>query len=181
MCGAGKRFAILVLAASALSLLVTELEAAPADKIIAIRAGKLVDVVTGDTLIDQVIIVEGDRIKSLGAVATTPVPESVEIIALAHTTVPGVIDAPTYLTSDPTQHGSRSLAISGVRSALYDVRAARLTLEAGFTSVRNVGALSPGKFADLIAVDEDPGQDATRLTKVRFGMKGGKVVKSLTP
>ena len=144
MCDAGKRCAILALAASTLSLLVTAREAAPADNIIAIRDGKLVGAVTGKTLIDQVIIVEGDRIKSLGAAAITSVPADAEIIDLAHTTVlPRLIDAHTHLTSDPTQHGYRSLAISDVRSALYDVRAARLTLEAEFTSVRNVGALSP--------------------------------------
>lgn len=40
-----------------------------------------------------------------------------------------------------------------------------------------VGSISAGKFADIIAVDGDPAQDVTRLTDVKFVMKGGKVVK----
>jgi imidazolonepropionase-like amidohydrolase len=44
-----------------------------------------------------------------------------------------------------------------------------------------VGAVEPGKFADLIAVAGDPLQDVTVLEHVGFVMKGGAVVKdSLT-
>jgi imidazolonepropionase-like amidohydrolase len=41
-----------------------------------------------------------------------------------------------------------------------------------------VGAIEPGKFADLIAVDGDPLADVTTLERVKFVMKGGEVVKS---
>ena len=183
MSGAGKRFAVLALAASTLSSLVTALEAAPAEKIVAIRAGKLVDVVTGKTLIDQVIIVEGDRIKSLGAAATTPVPVGAEVIDLTRATVlPGLIDAHTHLTSDPTQHGYRSLAISGVRSALYGVRAARLTLEAGFTSVRNVGASGFGDVAMRDAInDGDFIGPRMQVSGYALGIKGGHCDNNLLP
>ena len=40
-----------------------------------------------------------------------------------------------------------------------------------------VGALSPGAFADLIAVSGDPLSDVTELERVTFVMKGGKVVR----
>jgi len=40
-----------------------------------------------------------------------------------------------------------------------------------------IGAVEPGKWADLIAVDGDPLQDVTVLEKVKFVMKGGEVVK----
>jgi imidazolonepropionase-like amidohydrolase len=40
-----------------------------------------------------------------------------------------------------------------------------------------VGALEPGKLADLIAVDGDPLADITVLQNVKFVMKGGAVVK----
>jgi imidazolonepropionase-like amidohydrolase len=44
-----------------------------------------------------------------------------------------------------------------------------------------IGTIEVGKFADLIAVDGDPISDITTLEKVKFVMKGGKVVKELVP
>jgi imidazolonepropionase-like amidohydrolase len=41
-----------------------------------------------------------------------------------------------------------------------------------------IGAVEPGKWADLIAVDGDPLQDVTALEHVKFVMKGGEVIKS---
>ncbi len=43
---------------------------------------------------------------------------------------------------------------------------------------QNVGAISPGRFADLVAVDGDPLKDVTILEKVPFVMKGGEIVVS---
>jgi imidazolonepropionase-like amidohydrolase len=42
----------------------------------------------------------------------------------------------------------------------------------------NVGALEPGHYADLIAVDGDPLADISLLQHVKFVMKGGSVVKA---
>lgn len=41
----------------------------------------------------------------------------------------------------------------------------------------NMGAIEPGKYADIIAVDGDPLGDITELERVKFVMKGGVVVK----
>jgi imidazolonepropionase-like amidohydrolase len=45
-----------------------------------------------------------------------------------------------------------------------------------------IGAIEPGKFADLIAVAGDPVADIRELEHVRFVMKGGEVIRnSITP
>ncbi len=41
-----------------------------------------------------------------------------------------------------------------------------------------VGAIEPGKFADLIAVSGDPLADIHELERVRFVMKGGQVIRN---
>jgi imidazolonepropionase-like amidohydrolase len=41
-----------------------------------------------------------------------------------------------------------------------------------------VGAIEPGKFADLIAVSGDPLADVYELERVRFVMKGGEVIRN---
>jgi imidazolonepropionase-like amidohydrolase len=67
-----------------------------------------------------------------------------------YTVLPGLIDAHTHLTGSPYLMGYRALAVSVPREALLGARNARVTLEAGFTTVRNVGASG---FADVALRD----------------------------
>src|ERR1022692_1030555 len=106
-----------------------------------IKAGHLLDVKTGKTLANQAIVIEGDNIVSIGPVADLKVSPGDNVIDLSQATVlPGLIDAHTHLTGDPKNLGYQSLGISIPREALIGARNARVTLEAGFTTVRNVGA-----------------------------------------
>jgi imidazolonepropionase-like amidohydrolase len=41
-----------------------------------------------------------------------------------------------------------------------------------------VGSIDKGKYADLIAVSGNPLSDITELQRVRFVMKGGKVIRN---
>jgi imidazolonepropionase-like amidohydrolase len=128
-------------------------ERAETPKRILIRAGRLVDVRSGRVLTDQAILIEGDRIKEVGSARAmaSRAPAGTEIIDLSNATVlPGLIDAHTHLTGNPDQIGYSSLGISIPREALYGARNARLTLEAGFTTVRNVGA---GGYSDIALRD----------------------------
>jgi imidazolonepropionase-like amidohydrolase len=43
---------------------------------------------------------------------------------------------------------------------------------------RDIGSIAPGRFADIVAVADDPLKDVTELTRVRFVMKGGTVYKA---
>ncbi len=108
---------------------------------IIIHAAKLLEVKTGKTVADQAIVIEGDKIVSVGPMAQVQRSTSNRLIDLPNATVlPGLIDAHTHLTGDPRNIGYQSLGISIPRATLTGARNARLTLEAGFTTVRNVGA-----------------------------------------
>jgi imidazolonepropionase-like amidohydrolase len=73
--------------------------------------------------------------------------------------LPGLIDGHTHLTGDPRNIGYQSLGLSVPREALIGARNARLTLQAGFTTVRNVGASGYSDVAlrDAINAGDIPG------------------------
>jgi imidazolonepropionase-like amidohydrolase len=117
--------------------------------IVAVKAARALDARSGAMIENAVIIIEGDRVRTIGAKAA--IPAEVEVIDLGSKTVlPGLIDCHTHLTYEPSQMGYSSLGISTPRSALTGAKNARLTLEAGFTTVRNVGA---GGYADIALRD----------------------------
>src|SRR6266705_3467313 len=108
---------------------------------IIIHAAKLLEVKAGKTVADQAIVIEGDKIVSVSPMVQVQRSTSDRLIDLPNATVlPGLADAHTHLTGDPRNIGYQSLGISIPRATLTGARNARLTLEAGFTSVRNVGA-----------------------------------------
>jgi len=124
-----------------------------------LRAGKLLDVRSGRVLTSQAIVIEGDKIVSVGPASELKASPSDNVIDLPKATVlPGLIDAHTHLTFDP-HFGYETLAISVPREALTGAHNARLTLEAGFTTVRNVGARGYSDVAlrDAINAGDVPG------------------------
>ena len=114
-----------------------------------VRAGKFLDVRTGKMLTNRAIVVEDGKIISVGSDTDAP-PEGAKVIDLSDKTVlPGLIDAHTHITFDP-KFGYDRLAISVPREALIGAKNARITLLAGFTTIRNVGAT---EFADIALRD----------------------------
>ena len=119
--------------------------------IVAVKAGRLLDVKSGEYRQDQVFLIEGDRIKTVGAASEVTIPSGARVIDLSNRTVlPGLIDCHTHLTFSPFTGAYHALSISVPREALLGARNARVTLEAGFTTVRNVGA---DGFADVALRD----------------------------
>lgn len=174
-----------VLSAVASSVASTAAAAAAADsgKVVVIRAGRLVDVVAGTVLKDQVIVINGERISAVGPSASTKVPAGAQVIDLSGQTVlPGLIDMHTHLTNDAKLGGYNALGVSDTRAALYGVRAARLTLDAGFTSVRNVGA---GGFGDVALRDAINDGDfigpRMRTSAYAIGIQGGHCDENMLP
>ena len=111
-----------------------------------IRAGRLLDVKTGKITTDQAIVIEDGTIVRVGGQFKAVGPGETYIDLSNATVLPGLIDAHTHITGDPWHHGYSGLSISTAREALYGARYAKATLEAGFTTIRNVGA---GGFADI--------------------------------
>ena len=154
---------------------------APQKEAVLIRAGKLIDVRSGRVLTDQAILIEGDRIKQVGPAQSIQAPAGARVIDLSNATVlPGLIDCHTHLTFDPSHSGYSSLGISTPREALYGAKNARLTLEAGFTTVRNVGANGYSDIAlrDAINAGDIPGPRIDASGPL-IGVTGGHCDESL--
>lgn len=114
-------------------------------KRIAIKAGRLIDTKTGAVINNAFILIEGDKITAAGPNVT--VPAEVEVIDLKDKTVlPGLIDCHTHITSQPSNYYEDIFRKSPIDVAVTAHIYARRTLEAGFTTVRDVGA---GEFIDV--------------------------------
>ena len=133
---------------------------APAE--IAVKAGRVLDVRTGKYAANQIIWIEDGKIKETGDAITesAKLPKGTSVIDLSQETVlPGLIDCHTHLTGSPWTLGPAHLRMSIPREALLGARNARVTLEAGFTTVRNVGASGYSDVAlrDAINAGDVPG------------------------
>jgi imidazolonepropionase-like amidohydrolase len=111
-----------------------------AAQVIAIKAGSLIDPDAGTALADQTILIRANKIEAVGR--GLAIPSGATIIDLSNMTVlPGLIDCHTHLADGAHGGGDpiSQLTKSASRVVLESVPNARVTLEAGFTTVRDVG------------------------------------------
>jgi imidazolonepropionase-like amidohydrolase len=109
-----------------------------ADHLIDVRSGRIVDH-------PQVVVTDG-RISAVGK-AGDAMPAGAEKVALPGVTLlPGLIDMHVHLTSDPRYSGYKGLEFTDNFWTVVGVANAKRTLEAGFTTVRNVGS---GNYDDV--------------------------------
>ena len=148
----------------------------------AVHCGMLLDVRTGKLLPDQTVVFDDSG--TITAVGSSPaLPAGVTAMDLSHSTcLPGLIDVHTHLTADPTDNGYAGLGISVPREAMKGAKNAARTLNAGFTTVRNVGA---GNFTDVALRDEinEGGIPGPRMivSGPPLGITGGHCDNNLLP
>ena len=119
-------------------------------QVTAIRAGRLVDPESGTTALNQVILVDKGKITAIGG--NVAIPQGASVIDLSSSTVlPGLFDMHTHLCLDVQQRRDAgnyyytTLNDPDAFRAIQGVVNARTMLEAGFTTVRDVG--NEGNYA----------------------------------
>jgi imidazolonepropionase-like amidohydrolase len=146
---------------------------APAPAKVAIRAARLIDGKGGVPMTDPVVLIEGDRITAVGRNLTIPAGASVVDLGSA-TILPGLIDMHTHITSQPNNYYEDIFRRSPIDVAVTAHVYAKRTLEAGFTTVRDVGA---GEFIDVAlrnAIDRgDVAGPRMQVATLTVGSTGG--------
>jgi len=105
-----------------------------------IKAGRLIDTQSGQVLTNQSIVIQGTRITAVGS--NPVIPANAIVIDLSKKTVlPGLIDCHTHLTDGPQEADPiTQLGKTAAEKAFESIPNAKKTLEAGFTTVRDVGS-----------------------------------------
>ena len=118
---------------------------------VAIRAGRLIDGVGSQPVPDAVILIDGGRIVDVGP-GPSPPPGAQVIDLSAYTVLPGLIDAHTHVCFAPQDGKDPVLTKSMPFRALQGAAAARASLNAGFTTLRDIDSEGAG-FADVAVRD----------------------------
>jgi len=158
-------------------------EETPPPTRILVRAGHVLDTHNGKEAADQTIIVIGGLISAIGpsaGIARQATDREIDLHGM--TVLPGLIDVHTHLTMDTNFDPYHELSTSIAQSALIGAHNAKLTLMAGFTSVRNVGAegFADVDLRDAINADLVEGPHM-QVSGPALGITGGHCDENLLP
>ncbi len=109
---------------------------------IALKAGRLLDVRTGEMTTNAVIMVEDDRVTGIG----TSAPEGVQVIDLSGLTIlPGLTDCHAHILGNPKDESATAdLRMSSAQGVIWGVHNLQVWLDHGFTSLRVAGEADLG-------------------------------------
>ena len=128
----------------------------PKPKPLVIKAGRLFDGMGDVHRAGQVVVIEGERINAVGPAGQVQVPEGADVIDLSEATVlPGLIDAHTHIGSCADRYEEiAKFKDTPFQSAFAAVKHAKITLDSGFTTIRDLGG-RPFLAVDLrMSIDE---------------------------
>src|SRR5262250_920866 len=130
------------------------LAAYAADQLIALKAARMFDGKSNTLVQNGVVIVQGDKIVDAGN--SLPIPSDAQVIDLGDATLsPGFMDAHTHLTADFSgnynERRLQQLDLNVSEQAIHATAFARATVEAGFTTVRDLGSrfVASHEFVDV--------------------------------
>jgi len=125
-----------------------------ADELIALKAARMFDGKSNALVRNGVVVVQGDKILDAGS--NLPIPSAAYVIDLGDATLcPGFMDAHTHLTldfsGDYNQRRLKEVDLNVSEQAIIATTYARATVEAGFTTVRDLGSRFVGsrEFVDV--------------------------------
>jgi imidazolonepropionase-like amidohydrolase len=126
----------------------------PAPAVIALKAARMFDGKSKSLVMNGVVVVQGDKIVGVGS--NVAIPSDAKVIDLGDATLsPGFMDAHTHLTLDYSgnfnERRLKELDLNVSEQAIKATAYARATVEAGFTTVRDVGSRFVGsrEFVDV--------------------------------
>jgi imidazolonepropionase-like amidohydrolase len=107
--------------------------------VLAVRTGRILDVEIGEFVPDRVLLLRDARIEAVLGPADG-LPDGAPVVDLSGLTiVPGMIDTHSHLVGSIQDAGVPATTTTGAQDALLSVRNARVTVQAGFTTVRDLG------------------------------------------
>lgn len=164
----------------AMAVVAASLAGAAQAETIVVRAAGLLDPATGRVSANPVVVITDGKVTSVGANAA---PAGAKIIDLPGVTLlPGLIDMHVHLTSTPVYGGYNYLQFSDAFWTAVGTANAKKTLEAGFTTVRNVGSEFYGDVGIREAIDEGQIPGPRIVTAAySFGATGGHCDSTFFP
>jgi imidazolonepropionase-like amidohydrolase len=107
---------------------------------VVVTADRMIDVIAGRTVDHPQITITDGRITAVGSQGAGIPAGSRRVDLPGMTLMPGFIDMHTHITADPQYSGYRGLEFTDNFWTVVGVANARKTLDAGFTTIRNVGS-----------------------------------------